>query len=369
MIINVTIALTVIFLGYLVYETVYYKKIRQSFKHVIHVNGTRGKSTVTRLIDAGLRNNGYKTFCKSTGTIPTTINTNFIEKQIRRMGQPNIREQLRIMRQAYKEKAEILVIECMAVMPEMQDISQHKMLDADIVLITNARHDHQDVMGNTKESVADALSHVIPTNGKLIVGESWLMTHYQQIVNKRQAELIPLTTLSQSVSDIDYFEENVKMALTVGEVVGCNRKSFINGMKHYHKDPGALNILRKENTIFINGFSINDPDSIKIVYEKIVRKYNKKDLTILINNRADRAFRMHQQIDTISYIKPKKVMVCGALKRQTKKRIEKLPYNINIQYLEDNDMLLNEDIIFGIGNIANRGLEIIRYFKEGNENV
>ena len=34
----------------------------------IHVNGTRGKSSVTRLIAAGLREGGMRTFAKTTGT-------------------------------------------------------------------------------------------------------------------------------------------------------------------------------------------------------------------------------------------------------------------------------------------------------------
>ena len=40
----------------------------------IHVNGTRGKSSVTRLIAAGLRAGGLNTFAKTTGTIPRIIN-------------------------------------------------------------------------------------------------------------------------------------------------------------------------------------------------------------------------------------------------------------------------------------------------------
>ena len=39
----------------------------------IHVNGTRGKSSVTRLIAAGLRGAGIRTFAKTTGTLPRMI--------------------------------------------------------------------------------------------------------------------------------------------------------------------------------------------------------------------------------------------------------------------------------------------------------
>ena len=39
----------------------------------IHVNGSRGKSSVTRLIAAGLRAGGLKTLAKTTGTAPLII--------------------------------------------------------------------------------------------------------------------------------------------------------------------------------------------------------------------------------------------------------------------------------------------------------
>ena len=366
MIINLAVLLTVIFLGYLVFETVYYNKIRKSFKHIIHVNGTRGKSTVTRLINAGLYNNGYKTFCKTTGTVPTFIDTHNREIEIKRKGRANIREQLKIMRKAYKEKAEILIIECMAVTNDIQYISQHQMLNADIVIITNARHDHDDQMGDTLESVADALSNVIPYNGKLIVGEAWLEDYYQKKAARQNTQIVQVDTGDLDINLIDYFEENIRIALTVGTIVGCNRNNFINGMEKYPKDPGVLNILRKKNTIFINGFSINDPDSTKIVYEKIVKQFNTDDLTILLNNRVDRVYRMLQQIQVIDYIKPKKVIICGDLKYQARKKIRKLQFSTNIEFLHGYSDLLNENLIFAIGNIANNGFKILSYFKEGN---
>ena len=42
----------------------------------IHVNGSRGKSSVTRLIAAGLRAGGLKTLAKTTGTAPRLIDEN-----------------------------------------------------------------------------------------------------------------------------------------------------------------------------------------------------------------------------------------------------------------------------------------------------
>lgn len=109
------VCLTIALLGYLLWESIRAKRDRKKLKHIIYVNGTRGKSSVTRMIDGGLRAAGYKVFGKTTGTDPMTINTAGEEALIHRHGRANIKEQLTVMHQAVKDGAEILVIECMAV--------------------------------------------------------------------------------------------------------------------------------------------------------------------------------------------------------------------------------------------------------------
>lgn len=143
------IMLGALFLIYLVIESLRVRQSRQTIEHIIHVNGTRGKSTVTRLIDAGLRAGGLHVYCKTTGTDPMTIDVNGIEAPVVRHGPANIREQISILCRATKQQAQVLVIECMAVHPELQYAAQHQILKADIGVLTNVRIDHTDVMGES----------------------------------------------------------------------------------------------------------------------------------------------------------------------------------------------------------------------------
>src|SRR5436190_14543319 len=80
----------------------------------IHVNGTRGKSSVTRLIAAGLREAGILTCAKTTGTLPRMIMPNGLEYPVFRPSHANVIEQIRIVRAAATFPAQALVIECMA---------------------------------------------------------------------------------------------------------------------------------------------------------------------------------------------------------------------------------------------------------------
>lgn len=46
------------------------------------------------------------------------------------------------------------MIECMALQPEYQRCAQHRILQADVGVITNVRHDHADVMGDSLPEIA-----------------------------------------------------------------------------------------------------------------------------------------------------------------------------------------------------------------------
>ena len=137
----------------------------------VHVNGTRGKSSVTRLIAAGLRAGGLRTFAKTTGTAPRVIDSEGNDRIIHRLRKPSIGEQVRLLKYFSNEKPDVVVMECMAVQPQYQWISEHQMVKADIGVFTNARPDHLDEMGPTEVDVVKSLCNSIPVNGTLVTAE------------------------------------------------------------------------------------------------------------------------------------------------------------------------------------------------------
>jgi hypothetical protein len=122
----------------------------------IHVNGTRGKSTTTRLIAAGLRAGGHRVIAKTTGTLPQIILEDGSEIPVRRRGRATIREQMTTIALAARRRADVVVLECMAIHPELQWVSERRMVRATVGVMTNVRLDHMEVMGQTREAVARA---------------------------------------------------------------------------------------------------------------------------------------------------------------------------------------------------------------------
>ena len=156
-----------IILGYK--EFYQHQAVLEKFSIRIHVNGSRGKSSVTRLIAAGLRAGGFRTMAKTTGSSPRIIDTDGKDRMIQRLRSPSIGEQVKLMRYFSKQNLDAVVMECMAVQPEYQWISEQKMQKSTIGVITNIRPDHLDEMGPTMDDVTRSLSNTIPFNGNVVV--------------------------------------------------------------------------------------------------------------------------------------------------------------------------------------------------------
>ncbi len=375
---RIILLLSFLFFGWLTVENRLACHYRRQLAHVIYVNGTRGKSSVTRLIDAGLRAGGLRVFCKTTGTVPMTIGVDGVERPIRRLGCANIREQLSILRQAARDGAQVLVIECMAVDPAYQWISQHRMLHADTGVITNVRLDHTDVMGETLSEIAEALSNTIPRGGVLFTAEQEQFSVFEGTARRlgSRAVCVRPDADTSSLAAID-FPENVALALAVCDHLGVPEKAARAGMAHYQRDPYALAFYRLGNGgLFVNGLSINDPQSTRMVYESLLQPLGlaEKQVTLLLNNREDRVARTIQMAELAEAVAPARIWMLGAnggmLARKIRTRMGAgTPPICRFQSIDDLDFsdINQQDVIFAAGNIAKQGKELIERVRQEGE--
>jgi len=274
----------------------------------IHVNGSRGKSSVTRLIAAGLMAGGVRTLTKTTGSAARVILPDGRETPVRRHGAPNIREQLRIFRRAAAEKAEAIVLECMAVRPDLQWICEHRIVGATIGVITNVRPDHLEAMGPRLEDVAKSLGNTVPEDGLLITAED----RFADYLSERAAGLgsefklsDPDTVAPSELEPFQYveFAENLALALDVCEAAGVDRYTALLGMYEVKPDVGALvpmswrevgpdgSIENGRRVDFVNLFAANDPESTAFVWDHLNLPDHEDEAIAVVNIRADRMRR------------------------------------------------------------------------------
>ena len=167
---------------------------------------------------------------------------------------------------------------------------------------------------------------------------------------------------------LDTFAENISVALEVARVLNLDLDLFFEGMKNYHHDIGAFSKIKCEDTLLLNGLSINDPESIKTVYNKIIKEYDPNTITILLNNRSDRPTRVIQHIELLKGLSCKKIILMGSNLTYVKNKLSKT-VNVDIEILDSFEKLKEEKVIFAIGNIGGKGMEVIDYFHNNGEKI
>lgn len=296
--------LIILWFSYLLLEAYLNRKYLASFRAVIHVNGIRGKTSTCRAIDAALRTR-YRVFTKTTGTDAAAIDVSGIEHPVRRLGPANIHEQLRMIRRAHKEGAEILILECMAVNPVLQKTAQEQIVRGSICVITNVRYDHVFEMGDTKEEIASALSAVIPEHGVLVTADPLGETYFGDACRRKGTELV---LCLPDENEAGTAAENELIARAVSRRLGITEEEFLRSRSRVQEDFGVRRIYDVTTSEgipcrFLNLFSANDPESTHTNLDDALGRMKKLPadspgegpagvpLVFLYNHRADRPDR------------------------------------------------------------------------------
>jgi len=271
----------------------------------IHVNGSRGKSSVARLIAAGLKAGGMAVVGKTTGSAAAVINTDGSETPITRRGGPNIKEQLSVFRRAARQNCQALVIECMAVRPDLQKVCEHSIVKATHGVITNVRPDHLEVMGPTLDDVAASLAGTVPRRSHLFTAEDRYEGYFAERAHRARSAYTHSQAAAVSDAEMSHFAyeefpENVSLALDVCVDIGVERQTALQGMWQVTPDAGAMTRYRLQEDMpegglrrveFINGFAANDPDSYCRVWQRLGLAAAPERVIVLMNIRADRQRR------------------------------------------------------------------------------
>lgn len=280
----------------------------------IHVNGIRGKSTVTRMLAGTLREAGLATVAKTTGTCACVIDTDAVEYPIQRVGPANINEQYGFLAQWMNDDVEALVVECMAVKPKLQRVCQDQILRSPITVLTNVRLDHQDEMGDTLAEIAAALCNTVPDHGIVVTSERdpELVAVIAEHCAARGSRLVVADYSGEAAAvaarfDYHQFEENVAVVLAVAELLDIDAEVAIRGMLSAAPDPGTIRISSTADESgralhWVPMFAVNDWESTVRVFRTVsadslpdgCRK------VIALNNRADRTDRAAMFVDLVS---------------------------------------------------------------------
>ncbi len=275
----------------------------------IHVNGIRGKSTVTRILAGMLREAGLTTIAKSTGTFAAVIDTSGEDVPIERKGPPTILEQIEVAERWITPEVDAWVVECMALKPAYQRISEERIVKSTIGVLTNVREDHQDVMGETLPEIARSLLNTCPSSGLLVTSEQdpAITAIMEEVAADKGSHLLvvdPEWVTDDDIARFDYiaFKENVAIGLAVADELDIDRETAMAGMVKAPPDPGVLRLQHLEigdkRVTWANLFAVNDRESMIAVMPKLEPWVSDDTTTVgILNNRSDRERRATQFAD------------------------------------------------------------------------
>jgi gamma-polyglutamate synthase len=253
----------------------------------IHVAGTRGKSTTTRLIAAALRASGRRVVAKTTGSEPRLILPDGRDEIWPRRGPASIREQIGFVRRAAQLGADTIVVECMAIRPEFVFASERHLVEATTTIITNTRADHLEDIGESSEASAQALAWSICANGQLVVSAEAASPSLLARAKARGTAVTIVDTAGLTPIDTDR-----ALALAVATAHGVPAAIAKPAMDAAAPDPGSF----RERTLdiegkpvrFANAFACNDVDSLKLLWPTVATTERP---VVLLNARRDRPLR------------------------------------------------------------------------------
>lgn len=310
---HVLVTLSLVLVALCFYGVLEYHNHLRHLKYIplrIHVNGSRGKSSVTRLIAAGLRAGGKRAIAKTTGTLPRIIDIDGNEISIIRNQRANIIEQVKFLQHISNRHPEILVMECMAVLPEYQWLCEKQMVRSHIGVITNARLDHTNEMGKFREQIIRSLLNTCPEDGVLYTSEKTHLDTVKEVAEKNRTEVFRVGGKEMSIEEMKNFSyiehpANVGLSLAVCEHVGVDRQVALEGMYNVTPDAGALRVAlcSKDNkeALFVNAMAANDPESTLQIWQVIQDRFSPLGkIILLLNSRADRQDRSAQLIEMVA---------------------------------------------------------------------
>lgn len=333
-----------------------------SIKIRILVNGTRGKTSVTRWIAASFNAAGIKTVAKTTGSQARFILPDNSEVDYRKGKNPSMLEQRKFIKFALANKAEAIIVECMAITPENQSLMANTLIKQDYTLITNAYVDHIDEIGISKEETIKTLSKSIYKKSKVITSEKDFEKYHNIIICDGFDMNLP--EFINDKADI----ENAKIVSALLKDMNLSQKYVIDGYLQLKNDIGMKKIFTYGKFKIINAFAANDTKSLVQI---ISSRMNDKPYILIYNHRNDRAFRLPMIINALKAID--KMPECvGVIGDSAKAVATYISDHIHVDafaidnpknWLREQELRQSKQVLC-VGNIKGKGIEFIESMGE-----
>lgn len=231
------------------------------------------------------------------------------ERPIARPGPPSILEQARLVRLGADLGVRALVAEVMGIRPETMAAETRRILRPGLLVLTNARADHLDDMGATRDAVAASLAAAIPPGADVLVPEEEVHPVFRETAARLGSRLaaVPAPAEGNGIAaglhlPYEEFAVNLRLAAAAAEAAGIAAGPIRRGMEHVIPDFGSLKMWRVDaeppamGYDAVSAFAANEPESTRRVFARVRERLamGARPLVALLNLRVDRGDRTRQ---------------------------------------------------------------------------
>lgn len=328
----------------------------------ILVNGTRGKTTLARLLVASLNAQGIRTMGRTTGSEATIIYPDGSVKPIVRKRRARVYELVPFFREVSLESSrgvssglgpvQCVVVECMALQAENQVAFRDWLVRPTHVFITNTYVDHVPEMGPTRESSAQVLGLSVPKGASLYVSDSFYDGLDAKVVHV--CEEVP-------IEDPLIHPSCMAMAWAFLKDMGFGIETLQAGVSAFVPDKGLLEPFPlRGGGVFVPSFSVNDETCM----EETIRKWSSScggKVNVVFNSRKDREQRILLFKNVMSRVCDlvDDVLVIGDYPKKVAFYIGYGAVSCFVEEVFDKVSSSSGAVFVGLGNIKGAGEELI----------
>ena len=248
------------------------------------VTGSRGKSSLVRLLNAAFTACGLKTFARITGVLPREIGPGGRERVIRRVSPIHISE-MRWWLDQVPGDAQALVVENSAVTPDLMPYAAD-LLRPTLVVWTTLRPDHTELWGTSHLDAARALMRGVPP-GVPVVGGAELDDPALREMLRANGNSLHLT---QSVPAHQEANQNVAALAFSLCAPHLDAYAACHAMLALSPDIADFRIIENKGDCLAAAFSANDRKSTELLFAET--SWDARETTLLYHHRPDRTARL-----------------------------------------------------------------------------
>lgn len=332
----------------------------QSIPIRILVTGSRGKSSVVRLLSAALASSGLNVRGRITGVVPRElsqgehVSTPLQETLLLRSGPPSV-EEMRWWLSTLPRGTDAVVMENSAVAPELQPLA-FRWLQPCCTVLTNVRPDHEEVWGRGEENAAYALCSGIGDVGETVHTEHPVVllrsvaekACVHRVLSARRCRLLPCE------EGKSFKETHIILVEEACRLFGFDALHIRSAAAALSPDLADFAVFREGEGMLAAAFSANDPESTEQLF--CSTGWSREETTILFNARTDRVRRLGTFLPWLRSFPWKSVRITGGRPLFIPSPAVYLPLADAASLAE---YIRSAGKVFGCGNVAGTPLEYL----------